>query len=384
MQSSKLIWVIILLCGCLSSCFKEEPLNAECDIESVWVHTDNPDDFFFNRTDTIINVPYSKSEITFYVKRNSDITHMAPMFKITEGATIEPANGSLQDFSRGPVTYKVTSQDKQWNRVYNVAFQERSRTVTDTLKFDFDNYELDKEYGKFYVWYDKNEDGKTTYLWATGNPGFRYAYSTMKDPDRYPTTPIAEGIDGASVKLETRSTGAFGVINNKRIAAGNLFYGFFDTKYVLTETMKSTNFGHPFDKTPIKFEGYYRYKSGDKYQDKNGNEIPGKKDQGSIYSVMYRNHDNAGNEVMLHGDDVLTNPHIVAVARMVDVTGTEDWTKFELDFKYFDNIDETLLNNYGYNIAIVFSSSYEGDHFEGAVGSTLLIDKVRLICKKTE
>jgi len=119
-------------------------------------------------------------------------------------------------------------------------------------------------------------------------------------------------------------------------------------------------------------------------EDKKGNEIPGKKDQGSIYSVMYRNHDNAGNEVMLHGDDVLTNPHIVAVARMVDVTGTEDWTKFELDFKYFDNIDETLLNNYGYNLAIVFSSSYEGDHFEGAVGSTLLIDKVRLICKKTE
>lgn len=31
-----------------------------------------------------------------------------------------------------------------------------------------------------------------------------------------------------------------------------------------------------------------------------------------------------------------------------------------------------------YNLAIVFSSSIRGDHFEGAPGSTLLIDEIEL------
>jgi hypothetical protein len=32
-----------------------------------------------------------------------------------------------------------------------------------------------------------------------------------------------------------------------------------------------------------------------------------------------------------------------------------------------------------YNISIVFTSSLEGDHFNGAIGSTLLIDEAELI-----
>ena len=47
-----------------------------------------------------------------------------------------------------------------------------------------------------------------------------------------------------------------------------------------------------------------------------------------------------------------------------------------LTVKYIDK--EKLLEG-KYNVAIVFTSSLEGDHFNGAIGSTLLIDEVELI-----
>lgn len=43
------------------------------------------------------------------------------------------------------------------------------------------------------------------------------------------------------------------------------------------------------------------------------------------------------------------------------------------------NVDKDKLKAGKYNVAIVFSSSIEGDYFRGAVGSTLYIDEVELI-----
>ena len=42
-------------------------------------------------------------------------------------------------------------------------------------------------------------------------------------------------------------------------------------------------------------------------------------------------------------------------------------------------IDETKLANGEYKIGIIFASSKDGATFEGAPGSTLLIDEVELI-----
>ena len=36
-----------IICGSLTSCFKDEPLNAECDIEQAYVHADDPTEIFF-------------------------------------------------------------------------------------------------------------------------------------------------------------------------------------------------------------------------------------------------------------------------------------------------------------------------------------------------
>ena len=43
------------------------------------------------------------------------------VINITPGATIEPANGSVQDFTEGPVVYVVTSQDGELFSVKEIA-----------------------------------------------------------------------------------------------------------------------------------------------------------------------------------------------------------------------------------------------------------------------
>ena len=100
--------------------------------------------------------------------------------------------------------------------------------------------------------------------------------------------------------------------------------------------------------------------------------------------MLYRNHDDAGNEVVLFGDNVKTSQQVVAIADLGDIGQTNGWQPFEAQFLYRQNIDEETLRNMGYSLAIVFSSSNEGDKFEGAVGSTLLIDDVSIISQKQE
>ena len=51
----------------LSSCFKDEAPNAECDITKAWVHIeeDKWQDTLFNSTDTAKTVMYSDKTIYF-------------------------------------------------------------------------------------------------------------------------------------------------------------------------------------------------------------------------------------------------------------------------------------------------------------------------------
>lgn len=367
----------------MTSCFKDEPLNSECDIEEAYIHADVPEDMFFNKSDSLIKVLYNVNAINFKVRKETDLTALAPRFRITEGATIEPANGSVHDFSQGPVKYTVTSEDGRWTRDYLVSVEIQTRTVNDTIYYDFEHYALNAR-SQYYIWDDTESEGDDS-NWATGNPGFAISKSSAK-PDEYPSVPVPDGLDGAAVKLTTRDTGAFGALKNMRLAAGNLFLGSFDATQAIMPggAMKATRFGLPIDRRPVKFTGYYKYTPGETFQDVKGKPVPGRKDTGDIYAVMYRNKDEQGHPVVLYGDDVLSSERIVAIARLDQVLTTDQWTKFELEFDYKEELDLDLLDHYGYNLAVVFTSSIEGASFEGAIGSTMMVDKVRIVCAKTE
>jgi hypothetical protein len=375
----------LLVCATFTSCFKDEPLNAECDIEQVTIHIDNPLDVFFTAADTTQIVNASDDAITFRVRRNHDrdLSDIQPSFVLTPGATITQLSNNLTSDKGGVLTYRVTSEDRQWNRIYTISIQPVVRTVNDTVAYDFEHFELEPKENKYYIWHNTMDDGTLGNDWANGNPGFRLSMGSAK-PEEYPSAPLSEGYDGYAIQLTTRSTGPFGALAGKRIAAGNFFLGTFDVSIALTSPLQATHFGVPFDREPITMTGYYKYKPGATYQDKNGNAVPNQIDEAALYAVFYRNHDDQGNTLTLHGDNVKTSSQIIAIADMGKVTPVDTWTAFELTFDYNTPIDFTLLENQGYNLAIVFSSSKEGDKFEGAIGSQLCIDKLRIICKKEE
>ena len=369
----------------LSSCFKEEPLNAECDIEQAYIHADNKI-LFTNPSDTLVNVQSDQTKIEFTMRPFAALTKQAPIFRLTPGATISPKSGSLQDFSKGPVTYVVTSENKQWSRTYQVSIKKGQTTILNEKEFEFEDAYLSKGY---YNW-QENWNGDILGIWATGNSGYKISNSSAK-PEEYPTVMIKDGYKGKGVKLTTKRTSKLADIVHKPIAAGNLFIGQFDATDALNDAMKATKFGRPFSFSakPVKLEGWYKYQAGEKFTDKNMQELD-RHDYGTIYAVLYENIDEKGNAVLLYGDNVQTSKQIVALALVgethddngkVAIGNTWEWHHFSVDFKYKKAIDPVKLKNGGYSLTIVSSSSSDGANFLGAVGSTLWIDSFKLICE---
>lgn len=369
-----------LLCA---SCIKDEPLNSECDIEICKVHHNAADTVFYLVSDTLQKVTSTDSVIIYSIRpevRPEDLSQIRVTLALTPGATVTPANGSVQDFSKGDVTYTVVSEDKAWSRTYKVRFIPMS--ILNPI-FDFETVELEQPKERFYHWFAYGRGQVRQDLWATGNSGFALSRSSAK-PDEYPSVAIDHGVSGKAVKLETCSTGAFGAMVNMRIAAGNLFLGSFDTQNALKDAMKATHFGVPVNQKPVRFTGYYKFQPGEKFQDRYGIEVPGRVDVPDAYAVLYKNTDENGQPVTLYGDDVLTHKNIVAIARVPEfkTTGVADscaWEHFDLAFDYKVELDPALLRNFGYNLAVVFTSSIEGATFCGAVGSTLLVDESSII-----
>lgn len=366
-----------------TSCIKDEPLNSECDIEICKVHHEASDTIFYALSDTIIDVNSVDTVINFYTRSRinpQDLSQVRVTFDLTPGATITPANGSVQDFSQGGVVYTVVSEDKMWSRKYKVRFIPRAVLNPD---FDFENVELEQPRERFYIWFAYDQNQKRQDLWATGNSGFALSRSSAK-PHEYPSVMLEQGVSGKGVKLETCRTGRLGAMVNMRIAAGNLFLGSFDTQNALTDAMKATRFGVPVNRKPVRFTGYYKFQPGEKFQDRYGIEVPGRVDAPDAYAVLYQNTDENGLPVTLYGDDVLTHKNIVAIARVPEfkVTGISDasnWEYFDLPLEYKQELDMVRLSNLGYNLAVVFTSSIEGATFCGAVGSTLLVDESTII-----
>ena len=376
MLKGKTAYIIMcaLWAASLSSCFKDGLLNSECDIEAAHVPLAGNEGMFFHPGDTLVEVASADSAVTFSVRGSAALGSVAPVFKLSPGASIEPASGTALDFSGGGRRYTVVSEDGEWSRSYTVAFKRVVVEKRDTVAFDFEDYSPEPKQGKYYVWGGG---------WASGNPGFRISRGTAM-PGEYPTTPMEDGFDGAAVCLETKSTGPFGVLNNKRIAAGNIFLGKFVEENALRNTLKATEFGVPFDKKPAKLTAYYKYSPGGSYQDAAGKAVEGRVDSAAVYAVFYRNRDAEGSPVRLYGDDVKTSPHIIAIADLRWIEPTVEWTKVEVPFEYLRGVSAEELAAMGCNLTVVFSSSHEGDKFEGAVGSRLLIDKVRIVCVTEE
>ena len=364
---------LVLMC---TSCIKDELPNTECDITSAWVEGDEYAVNFYEPSQMRLeNISTTENELVFTVRSLISLPKSMPLyFNITPGATISPANGSPQDFTQGPVTYTVTSQDGSWKREYTVVFKEASLP---TFTFSFENYETKESSSNYYhEFYEIDQTGMRQNIWASGNLGAILIKYNSQAEDQ-PTYSTPDGYKGRGVCLNTQYAGELGKAFGKPIAAGNLFIGRFILENVLIDALKATQFGRPIDRVPVRVTGYYKYQPGSVFTNKEMQEVPGRVDEASIYAVFYRNKDAQGNDVYLYGDDVLSSPYIVRKAQVATLPPTNEWTRFEMFFEGSD-ADEALLAAQGYNMTLVFSSSKDGASFEGAVGSVLYIDEVAI------
>ena len=77
----------------------------------------------------------------------------------------------------------------------------------------------------------------------------------------------------------------------------------------------------------------------------------------------------------------MTDPSVVAIAKLPNGGKTNGFMKFSLPFEFRQEVVVDGVINLDYNIAIVMSSSKYGDDFVGAVGSKLIVDDLKLITK---
>lgn len=375
MRIKYLLFTLITIIGItFSSCIKDEDETKESDISTAMITN--------SELYLISNPTVTNNNVFFRLKPNVDKRNFAPVFALSEGATISPENSSEQDFSKGPVRYTVTSKGGNWKKTYNVSF------ITNTFitKYSFENVKTeitDSPEGIYHEFFEILPDGQQKLDWTSGNEGYNMLAETLLEdgqelsPAVYPTFSINEGYKGKGAKLVTRGTGGLGAMMGSPIAAGNLYLGTFNFTF---PAIKSTRFGIPYGTgvdLPVSLKGHYKYKAGEKFTvtSKEGSNYS--KDAWDAYAIIFEKGNNPKKE-FLAGDHKFQDSRMVAIARLDnnDRKETNQWTKFEIPFKVLEGKSFNPKNDY--MITIVFSSSVEGDRFNGAIGSTLYIDEVEL------
>jgi hypothetical protein len=336
----------------LQSCIKEAPLNPEADIESFTV---DPTSITSN-----VFIDQVNHKILLYLTDDAHEKGIAPVIKTSSGSKITPASGDSIHFDK-EVVYRVSSEDGLNTKLYTVAI-----VSVGNWTFNFEKWAVN-EADQYQ--YPVEEDG--TQLWSSGNPGVALS-GIPKNPENYPTHAIATGyLATKAAQLKTIKGTVLSELVGVRLFAGSLFLGNFNSNEAFINPLKATEFGQPYVGKPAAFTGYYKYTPGPDFQDENGVVQPGRRDDCSIYAVLYRGPDR------LNATNIATSDKVVARAALSAGTIGTEFIKFELPFVYTDtaNINKNMM------VAIVLSSSKEGDRYRGAIGSTLIVDSLRVIPK---
>lgn len=368
----------LLMALAMSSCIQDEALNSEAAIDGCT-----------GADVQLSNINPNEKIVDVYVHKGANLARQELKFTLPEGATIKANssisgdNGDFYNFSQddGSRTFTVTSEDGEFQPVYTINIIPAE--LPTAFHFQYLSSAENTPYHILYEFEPATTQGVSRVLqWSSGNPGYQLTFMA-NHPGEYPTAQSSDGYRGNCVKLETKNTGSFGAMVKMYMAAGNLFIGGFDVTQALAGgALKATTFGFQFYKRPKTLKGYYKYKAGDVYYEE-GKPVTGIKDRFDIYAIMYEADDNS---FMLDGTNAKTSEKLVCLAQIKadEALETDTWTEFQLPFEpqHGNVIDEQKLKNGKYKLGIIFSSSVEGDRFRGAVGSTLYIDEVELICEE--
>ena len=331
----------------------------------------------------------SNYPVMIYVKEGTTEAqlNLVPTFKISEGATItqggvEYVPGTPVDFSKEQ-KFTVNSQSGKTKNTYVINYSVLNTNFA--FASGFETWELKNETtdsANMYLMYDEPADG-----WATSNEGAKWIkmmYDKLYSKTApYPVTPSEDAKSGKAARLETLNTtgqAGFGgfIPAIPKVTSGTVFSGEFIVN--ISNTLKSTKFGYPCTKKPISFQGSYKYTPGPTYyvcaDPTKANEVKednSKTDAPAINAVLYEVDSYAFD--FLDGTNLQTSEKIVAKASLKDETAKPIYTDFNINFDWGSNkFDPTKK----YKLAIVCSSSKDGDKFSGAPGSVLYVDDLKV------
>lgn len=358
----------------LASCVQDEALNREAAVDGVE-----------GANVQLVSIDTENKKIDLYVPRQTSHSLQELKFTLADQASIEATPQldtdkpliDLYDFSEsGSRTFTVTSEDQAFHTPYLIGLVDTELP----LAYSFDHL-LANSSAPYDILAERQtvvgEKHDRVLQWVSGNPGYKLT-GMAKGREDYPTVQTPDGRNGMCVKLETRTTGSFGMMLNPKmpIAAGNIFVGSFDLSNALKDARKATRFGFPFYQKPVLLSGSYKFKAGEVFTDENGNVVAGCKDTGDIYAALYEVKQSSD---FLDGNTSLNSSDIVLMAR-VPVSETTEWVSFAVPFTQPGSkaFDAAKLRSGKYKLELVCSSSKEGAWFRGAVGSTLYIDDIRL------
>ena len=323
---------------------------------------------------------------------DTDLNALVPIFTVSDGATVTPASGVAQDFSGNKkVTYTVIAEDGTVV-TYSVYISGKNTL----LSYDFEEWEeiagtmyADQKY-KLPVggpWGSTNDGvtsikGMLSYAAPDWANALQYAVEPNDDAKSGKTSVVIRTLDtvlpGAAAALQD----VFGVPRN---TAGSLFLGTFET--VMDDKLASTKFGIEYTGgKPLVFSGWYKYTAGKVYRDNEGKIVENKTDKCDIYAVLYEAVDDNEKDVTLIGGSeneanknyiINTSPYVVLRAQLDDKTDKADWTYFEIPFVEMNG--KSFDSNKKYKITFVCTPSEEGATYNGAPGSTLLIDDFKIL-----
>ena len=311
-----------------------------------------------------------QTTITFSVDENAtdeQLAALVPTIQVSDGAEYILGTSS---YSIGKTVTVVAENGDV--AVYTVKVEGRHNV----LKYTFEEWkEVSDKYLGFisYTYTTVAEAGLASCNQGLGllsAIGFKGGMAVLED--------AGYGDDGSSAKMVTLRTVGAGLGRAPAITPGSVFTGTFSAN--MNDQLSSTSFGIAYDKKPLTMKGVYKYQAGTNFI--NGSipddvkENTGDTDQGSIIGVLYEATDAEGNEVVLDGHTIGSSDYHVAVASFY-CSDQAEWAEFSVDFEMLEG--KTYDPSKTYKIALVCSSSKDGNLFMGAEGSTLWVDNLEVV-----
>ncbi len=264
-----------------------------------------------------------------------------------------------------PYTITVTAEDKSVTVWTLEAF-----VASETPQLVNSDFQL---WHRVNAGYFEPGESESTTIWGTGNPGGAII-------DKIATTPIEITNGNNAAHLETLDNGALGQLVGTPITAATIYTGRFNSdKIDLDNPRAAVELGTPFAGRPISFTFKYQYIPGAENKDREGN-LLSEGDKCDIYLFLEVREGNESRRLATgwfrSGElvDNLTTINVELVYGALDSSFPPELVP-EDGYVPEESLDFIVPTH----LSVLATSSYKGDQFSGAIGSTLIIDDLELV-----